>query len=115
VFAIPGSIHSPTSRGCHALIREGATLVESAADIFTQLQGWLPAPDGAAPVAAAVSAPALDGVEAGLWALLDFDGQALDELVLRSGLAVGEVLAGLMGLELKGLIEPRADAYVRLR
>jgi DNA processing protein len=51
VFAIPGSIHSPLSRGCHALIRQGAKLVESAADIRDEL--GLPRPDSTA------AAPAL--------------------------------------------------------
>ncbi len=37
VFAIPGSIHSPQSRGCHALIKQGAKLVDSAADIVDEL------------------------------------------------------------------------------
>ncbi len=41
VFAIPGSIHSPQSRGCHQLIREGAALVESTADIRQALSGWV--------------------------------------------------------------------------
>jgi len=41
VFAIPGSIHNPLSRGCHSLIREGATLVETAADMLPELQGML--------------------------------------------------------------------------
>lgn len=41
VFAIPGSIHQPQSRGCHKLIREGATLVESTLDIRTALSGWI--------------------------------------------------------------------------
>src|SRR5699024_45387 len=47
VFAIPGSIHSPLSRGCHALIRQGATLVESGQDIDEELnQGSFPAVPG---------------------------------------------------------------------
>lgn len=46
LFTIPGSIHSPQSRGCHQLIREGATLVESTHDIRSLLKGWIdPAPD----------------------------------------------------------------------
>lgn len=117
VFAIPGSIHNPTSRGCHSLIREGACLVESAADIYTQLQAWLPAPGvgvTAAPASAVVEAPVLETSEASLWALLDYDCQSLDMLVERSGLGIGEVLAALMGLELKGLIEPKAEGYARL-
>lgn len=46
VFAIPGSIHSPQSRGCHQLIREGAALVESTADIRQALSGWIDKPQG---------------------------------------------------------------------
>lgn len=42
VFAIPSSIHNPQSKGCHKLIREGAKLVESTFDIFSELQQWLP-------------------------------------------------------------------------
>ena len=46
LFTIPGSIHSPQSRGCHQLIREGATLVESTHDIRSLLKGWIdPEPD----------------------------------------------------------------------
>src|SRR5690606_482988 len=40
VYAIPGSIHHPGARGCHQLIREGATLVESVEDILQELRGW---------------------------------------------------------------------------
>ena len=42
VFAIPGSIHSPLSKGCHALIKSGAKLVESAEDVLSELSGFRP-------------------------------------------------------------------------
>lgn len=45
VFAIPGSIHQPQSRGCHQLIREGAALVETTVDIRTALSGWIETTD----------------------------------------------------------------------
>lgn len=40
VFAIPGSIHNPLAKGCHALIREGAKLVETTQDVLEELQGF---------------------------------------------------------------------------
>lgn len=93
VFAIPGSIHSPLSKGCHQLIRQGAKLVDEAAHVMEEL-GW-----AAAPAAPSVAAPpAADG----LLAAMGFDPVSMDELVARTGLTAAEVSAKLLELELAG-------------
>jgi DNA processing protein len=97
VFAIPGSIHSPLSKGCHKLIREGAKLVETAQDILEEL-GL-----GVAQVAAATSAPSTaTDVEAALLAALGGDCVGVDALAARTGLPSDVVTAALTGLELSG-------------
>ena len=98
VFAIPGSIHSPQSRGCHALIKQGAKLVENALDILEELR--LP---GAAAAALAAAEPAL-APRAGdpLLAALGFDPITLDALAARTGQPVAELNVHLLDLELEG-------------
>ncbi len=94
VFAIPGSIHSPLARGCHALIKQGAKLVESAADVLDELawQQRLAPPERAESPAD----PVLDA----------FDGAptTLDTLAQRTGLTLDALSAKLLTLELEGLV-----------
>ena len=99
VFAVPGSIHSPQSRGCHALIRQGAKLVESAQDVLEELQL---APS--APRQAASEAPALGigAAEAALLQAMGHDPLSLDALQARTGLATTVLQARLLELELRG-------------
>jgi DNA processing protein len=101
VFAIPGSIHSPLSRGCHQLIRQGAKLVESAQDILEELR-WeaIPAANATDDQAAAAEGPDDEHV----LALLGQTPCALDTLSVRSGLTPAELLAMLLPMELAGRV-----------
>ena len=95
VFAIPGSIHAPLAKGCHKLIRQGAKLVETAADILEELQ-W------EAVVAALPGAAAEDADP--LLAALGEDLCDLDTLAARTGWSAENLLARLLPLELDGRI-----------
>ena len=94
VFAVPGSIHSPLSHGCHALIRQGAKLVESGADILEEFH--TPSPTAAAPVASS----AVRNGDAVLDAL-GHDPVTLDALCARTGFSAQALSARLMELELE--------------
>ena len=107
VFAIPGSIHAAQSRGCHALIKQGAKLVETAQDVLEDLQGFSALSVAAA--AALVSADTLDNkhtadVDALLLQALGFDPVGLDALQGRTQLVTADLQAQLMTLEIKGLV-----------
>lgn len=98
VFAIPGSIHSPLSKGCHKLIKQGAKLVDCAEDILEELR-WEAVVAGAP----AAFAPAPDDPEsAHLLAALGYDPCNLDTLAQRTGLTADRLLAMLLPLELDG-------------
>jgi DNA processing protein len=102
VFAIPGSIHSPLSKGCHLLIKQGAKLVESAQDILEELRGFHPAARRPAPS----SAPADTSAAADpLLGALGFDPVALDSLALRLDLDAATLSSRLLTLELDGKVE----------
>ena len=97
VFAIPGSIHSPLARGCHALLKQGAKLVESAADILDEL-AWQQRITPPAHLSAAPPDPVLDA--------MDGAPVTLDTLAQRSGLTLDALSAKLLTLELDGRIAP---------
>jgi DNA processing protein len=99
VFAIPGSIHSPLSKGCHLLIKQGAKLVDAAEDILTEL-GMNKGAGGVAPS----QAPALPYGDDPLLSHLGHDPASLDELMQRTGFPADVLSAKLMELEIRGLV-----------
>ena len=109
VFAVPGSIHSPLSKGCHRLIREGAKLVESAQDILEEI--------GLAPRAPAEPTDAAESeMYSDLLQLMGHDPVDLDRLVERSGRAAGELVGALLELELaQHVARLPGNRYQRLR
>ena len=98
VFAIPGSIHSPLSKGCHALIKSGAKLVESAEDLLAELPRFHPS--GFASTAEAVQVQP----DAGLLAVMGHDPVDVDSLCTRAGLSPDQVSSELLRLELDGRV-----------
>jgi DNA processing protein len=108
VFAIPGSIHSPLSRGCHRLIRQGAQLVESTDDIFTELGALLAGLRLAARAEATDeqrdSGPALDKDYEILLDALGFEPAGVDTLVARTGFRAEAIASMLLILELDGRV-----------
>lgn len=96
VYAIPGSIHAPQARGCNALIKQGAKLVDSATDVLEDLH--LRAPGAQAPSARATEAdPGEPLLEA-----MGYEPVALESLVARTGWSTAALNAKLLELELSG-------------
>ena len=101
VFAVPGSIHSPLSKGCHALIKSGAKLVESAEDVLTELSGFRASGYASTTADEAVAAPA---GASGLLAHMGHDPVDVDSLCARAGMSAEQVASELLRLELEGRV-----------
>ncbi|HSY53177.1 MAG TPA: DNA-processing protein DprA [Opitutaceae bacterium] len=120
VFAVPGRIDQPTSRGCHQLIRDGAVLVMGVEDILQDLNylnGLRPAAISEKPADVAAGRPAnLTEDEARVYEC--FRGGAIlgpDALAAQTGLAAAQLSATLMMLELKRCVAKRADGAFEAR
>ena len=106
VFAIPGSIHSPQSRGCHWLIRQGAKLVETAEDIAEEILPILPTFQGGSENLQQIEAASdLSMAEQTLLDAIGFEPVNLDTLISRTGKMIDELSVTLSQLELQGLID----------
>jgi DNA processing protein len=101
VFAIPGSIHAPQSRGCHALIRQGAKLVESVQDILEELR-FPAAPGSMASDTRSTHFSSTMEAENPLLEALGHDPVSLDALTARTGWSAAELQVKLLELELDG-------------
>ena len=124
VFAIPGSIHNPMARGCHRLLREGAQLVESPAevldalaplvvDLARALRGQLE-PPRVIPTDAVQGAMDGDSDYNRLWQAIGHDPTGMDDLVVRTGLTAATLSSMLLALELDGRIAAEHGRYARI-
>lgn len=133
VFAVPGSIHNPLARGCHRLIRDGATLVETADEVIQaigpqarqladDLRGRLHTSGNPAPAAVQTGSslyepvqPELDHAHQKLWQALGHDPTGMDQLVERTGLTPAALSSMLLLMELDGRVATQHGRYYRNR
>jgi len=128
VFALPGSIHNPMARGCHRLLRDGATLVEDAAEIHAilapqvdtlaeALRTRLAAPTSSGTAAAPfiAASPSASPDYQCLWHALGHDPTGMDELTLRTALTPAELSSMLLVMELEGRVAHAHGRYSRKR
>ena len=113
VFAIPGSIHNPLARGCNALIREGAKLVETTQDILEELNQYYQQDEKLPPFAMQST---LDLEQQTLLNRVMFSPTSIDHLVENTGESVEVISSMLLILELQGYLEATAGGcYVRIK
>jgi DNA processing protein len=116
VFAVPGRIDSPQSKGCHDLIKKGAKLCESAEDILSEFEYLFPRSNRPPVPAETGTLPALtlSEPEQRVWDLLGREETTVDEVIRRSGLPASTVSVALFSLEMKRLVRQLpGKLYVR--
>ena len=120
VFAIPGSIHNPLAKGCHQLIKSGAKLVETVADILEELLPLVNSSSirhtSAAETTQTNTKKAHDELDSSYQTLLkhmEYEPVAIDELVKRSNLNVSEIASMLLILELQDQVVSQNGLYSR--
>ncbi|MBT8073695.1 MAG: DNA-protecting protein DprA [Xanthomonadales bacterium] len=126
VFALPGSLHNPMAKGCHRLIREGARLVETTADIMQELgplaaelqmelrQRLEIADDDQVPTAEKNESLLEDPDYSRVWKVLGYEPKPVDTIIEQTGLSAREISSMLLMMELKGLVvKQRGGRYIR--
>jgi len=115
VLAVPGSIHNPQSRGCHQLIRDGAAIIESTADIAAELAGPVRYRVDRQPLQVDEHKPHLDPASRQLLETIGYDPVNCDILVQRSGLTIDKLSSMLLLLEMNDLIQSApGGCFVRI-
>lgn len=113
LFALPGSIHSSLSKGCHHLIRQGAKLVETIEDILEELQGYSTL---TATSFSNLASPQIDLTDEQnlLLACIDYQATSVDKIKQRCDWSVDKILGHLVTLELLKLIIAQPGGYARI-
>lgn len=123
VFALPGSLHNPMAKGCHRLIREGARLVETAADILQELgplaaelkmeiRAQLQQAEAGTGKPAMAVRDLLDDAEyRALWEALAHDAKPVDVLIEETGISAGAVSSMLLMMELRGMVRKQGTSH----
>lgn len=112
VFAVPGSIHNPGSRGCHALIRQGAKLFEGIDDVFEELTGLGEFQfEELKSQTVKPQAENYSKEETAILKMLSQGTMHLDSLVENTGIAVSRLMSILVELEIRGIIRPNSGGY----
>jgi DNA processing protein len=106
VFAVPGRIDSPRSKGCHDLIKKGAKLCEGAEDILSEFEYLFPASNRPPSAAETGTLPALElsPNEQKVYDTLDHEELSIDEVIRKSALPSSAVSVALLSLEMKRLV-----------
>lgn len=123
VFALPGSIHNPMARGCHRLLRDGALLVETPAEVIAalaplaaayaeDLRGRIGVPNSSV-VAVQHDSPSMDANTQRLWEALGHDPTPMEALVIRTGLTAAELASMLLVMELEGRVVSEHGRFTR--
>ena len=126
VFALPGSLNNPMAKGCHRLIREGARLVETTADIMQELgpvaaelqmeiRQRLDVPDEESAKPTGIKQNLLDDPDyQALWEVIGYDPKPMDTMIDQTGLSAREISSMLLMMELKGMVKKQVNGrYVR--
>lgn len=119
VFAVPGSVHNSSARGCHALIKQGAKLVERADDIIEEIAAFAGLPrsnidERECGVTSANQDSGLSGKHKLVYNQLGYEPTPVDSLIERTGIAAGEMCALLIEMEVEGkVITTEGGLYMR--
>jgi DNA processing protein len=106
VFAVPGRIDSPRSKGCHDLIKKGAKLCEGVEDILSEFEYLFPGSNRPSAAAGTGGLPAMElsANEQKVYDTLDHEERGMDEVLRASGLPSSAVSVSLLSLEMKRLV-----------
>lgn len=116
VFAIPGSIYNPLARGCNALIKEGAKLVETTQDILEEIGQFFQQPTAKTNLLNANSQTSLDEQQQNLLNYVLYSPTSIDQLVNESGFSVENIASHLLILETQGyIIAADGGTYTRIK